>query len=282
MKTKIITDSLSDITKDVADIYDIEVLQVRISLGDGVYKPSDKVNVAETVKWIEQNKKLPDFKGIDSNQYEDVFKKYIDKGMEIVCITGSASLISNYDCACHASTRLPNNNIQVIDSKRVTAAIAAIVIKAAEMAQQGESANAIVIQLERLMNKFTQFGLADSVKFMQYAGVCPRAVALGSNVINAKFKFNVHDNFAFDVEILGYNMDKAVQSYCKQVFKGLRNIDPKRVVLTYTLSDENYYSQIYQYINSLNYFEDIVVCKSGNFVTSVINKNAFTIAYELK
>ena len=67
--------------------------------------------------------------------------------------------------ACHASTRFPDANIHVINSRQLSTSIGIMAIKAAEMAKNNESANAIAIRLERTLGKFRQFGLADSVDF---------------------------------------------------------------------------------------------------------------------
>ena len=62
------------------------------------------------------------------------------QGMEIVCITAGSGIISNYDTACHASTRFPEANIHVIDSHQISTSIGIMALEAADMANRGESA----------------------------------------------------------------------------------------------------------------------------------------------
>lgn len=281
MGTKIITDSLSDITNDVAQLYDLEVIPIEIAL-DGAYKSVKDVEVTQSIQWIEKNKKRPMFKGISADRYEKIFKKYTDQGMEIVCISAGSKSISNYDSACHVSTRFPDNSIRIIDSKQLSSCVGIMAIKAAEMAQQGESSKAIVMQIERTMDKCKQYGLTDSVNFLQYSGFYPKILAVGSNLINAKFMFNMKKDRNFGIEIVGYSMGKAVTAFCINVFKNLRSIDPKRVVLMRSPSDEDYFSEIHKYVIALNYFDNVIVCSAGHFTTSIVGYNAFGVSYQLK
>ena len=81
-ETKIITDSVSELSKSIAEMYDIEVIPVKISFGSG-YSPVSEVDIAETIAWMEENKKRPEFRGVSSEDYAKAFEKYLAEGMEI-------------------------------------------------------------------------------------------------------------------------------------------------------------------------------------------------------
>lgn len=283
MKTKIITDAMSDITPGVAATYDIDVLPVGISLG-GPFIMSDKLDVEETFNWITAIKKTPEFKGISTNTFVETFKKYIEQGLEIIFISSGSKTISNYDSACHASTRFPNANIHVIDSHQVSGVTAMITLEAAAMAQDNESANAIAIRLERSMDKFKHYGLSDTVDFLKYAGLCPKLVAMGVNLLNAKFEFAMKPDRKFDVQMAGSSKTRAMNNFVSNAFKDIKRINPKRVLLLHTLSndDENNFTDLFRRIEGLNYFEEIVVCEAGHYTTSLVGQNGLSIAYQLK
>jgi len=281
MKTKIITDSVSELSKSIAEMYDIEVIPVKISFGSG-YSPVSEVDIAETIAWMEENKKRPEFRGVSSEDYAKAFEKYLAEGMEIVCIASDGASISNYDNACHASTLFPNARINVIDSHKMSANVGLLVLNAAKLAQKNESANAIAINIENNHNQFEGIGLLDSLDFLQYCGYCPRIMAAGSNLLHAKFMIKSYEDQNADVKIAGYSMSKAIVPYCKFALKDLYSISPERVFITHTLSDANYFSEVYNYINNLNYFDDIIVCESGHFNSTMTGRNCINISYQLK
>jgi len=283
MKTKIITDAMSDITQGVAATYDIEVIPIGVSLG-GAYVMSDELEVEKTFNWISENKKIPEFKGISTNTFVEIFEKYIKQGMEIIYISSGSKSISNYDCACHASTRFPNANIHIFDSHQVSGVTAMMALYAAAMAQDDESANAIAIRFERSMEKFKHHGLASTVDFLKYAGLCPRIVAVGVNLLNAKFEFAMKEDKKFDVQMVGTSMKRAMTNYISNIFKDLKGIDPKRIFLMRTISDgqEDNFTDLYRKVEDLDYFEEIVVCEAGHYATSLVGKNGVSVAYQLK
>lgn len=283
MKTKVITDAMSDITPSVAATYDIDVLPVGVSLG-GSFVMSDQLETEETFNWITENKKTPEFKGVRTNAFVEVFEKYIKQGLEIVFISTGSKTISNYDSACHASTRFPDANIQIIDSHHTSGTLAMIVLMAAKMAQENESANAITIRLERTKDKFKHFGLTNTVEFLKYAGLCPRIIAVGVSLLNAKFEINMKEDLKFDVQMVGTSQKRAMTNYTTNIFKDLKSIDPKRVFLMHTISEdgENNFTELYRRIEDLNYFEEIVVCDAGHHTTSLVGQDGVSVAYQLK
>ena len=280
MAVKIVTDSISDISAEVAEVYDIEVLPIEYHIGEE-YISANALDISTMINWIRQNQRTPELRGVSVETYKKVFQKYTDQGMEVVCFTAGNMTVSNYSCAMHAST-LIKGNIVVIDSHQISTSIGIMAIIAASMAKEGESANAIAIKFERIISKFRQFGLAESVEFLEYSGHCPRIVAFGSNLLNAKFEFSVFNDQKFDVKYIGNNMSKAMNTYFKDVFKNISSIDAKKIFMIHTFSDEDYFAEIYKKVLDLNYFEDIVVCNASLHTTSLYGSNGISIAYMLK
>ena len=283
MRTKIITDSLSDITKDVAETFDIEVIPVGVSLSNNLYT-TDNLDVSDTVKWIEKNKKAPEFKGINTDTFKSIFKKYINQNMEIIYLSAGSGTISNYDSACHASTYFPNANIHVIDTHHASGTLAMMVLTAAKLAQNNDSANAIVIHLERTAANYKHYGLTNTVEFLKYSGLCPKIIAVGVNLLNAKFEITMKEDNTFDAQIVGTSMEKAISNYLSNIFKNLQKIDPKIIFIMHTINEgeDKYFLKLYRNIEDLQYFQEIIVCGGGHHTTSLVGKGGFSVAYKLK
>ena len=281
MKVKVITDTISDISFDVAEMYNIEVLPIEYLIEDKYISAHD-LKLENMVQWIKDNKTTPEIKGISTEIYVKTFEKYVNQGMEIICITAGSGIVSNYDTACHASTRFPGANIHVIDSKQISTSIGIMALETAHMADNGESANAIAIRFELNKDKFRQFGLADSVEFLQYSGYCPKIVAFGSSLLKAKFEFSVFANQEFDVKMAGNSMTKALDYYFNHIFKDLKSIDPKRIFMVHTFSDKEYFANLYKKVLALDYFEDIVVCSASLHTSSLYGGSGISLAYKLK
>ncbi|MEX1376684.1 MAG: DegV family protein [Eubacteriales bacterium] len=281
MSVKIITDAISDISAEVADEYGIEVMPIEIKM-DGKRMMASDISVLEMVEWIEKNKKVPEFSGVSGDQYAEAFQRYVNEGNDIVCITAGSSAISNYDCACYASTKFPDSNIFIINTMRFSGNVGFLSVKAAKMAREGISAQQIAATCERSIDMLRQTALMDSMDFLKYAGAVPKIVAAGTNLFNAKFAFAMSKDDERDAEIVGYSMPKALKNFCSKVFKNLRDIKPELIFLTYTLADEDYISQVLECVKKLAYFQTVIVCTSSHFNTSFVGRNCMTVTYQMK
>ena len=281
MSVQIITDAISDISDDVAKKYSIEVMPIELII-KGKHMSTYDISIKDMVNLIEELKKTPEFRGVSGEQYTEVFKKYVNRGDDIVCITAGSMAISNYDCACYASTNFPDANIHVIDTNRFSGYVGLLSVKAAIMAKEGMSAKEIASVCQRSIDKLRQTALMSSFNFLKYAGAVPKIVAVGTSLVNAKFLFAMGKNDERDVEIIGYSMKKAVKNFCDKVFKDLYSIKPEIVFLTHTISDEDYISQVYDCVCNLDYFKDVIVCESSHFNTSIVGPSCMTVTYLLK
>jgi len=281
MGVKIITDVISDINKSVAEKYDIDVMPIEIMI-KGKYIPTTDISVEEMVKLIQSTKKIPDFKGVSIEKYEEAFKKYAAQGDDIVCVTAGSIAISNYDCACYAATKFPDAKIHIINTNRFSGNVGLLSVKAAKMAQEGLPANEIADRCIRSLDKLRQTALMDSLDFLKYAGSVPKILAAGTSALNAKFAFAMSKDDERDAEIVGYSMKKAVKNFCTKVFKDLNKIQPDIVFLTHTLSEENYIQEVEECVSNLKFFADVIVCESSHFNTSFVGPNCMTVTYLTK
>ena len=67
----------------------------------------------------------------------DTYKKYLDDGYKIISIHISSAMSGTYQSACIAKDTLESEDIFVIDSKNVTAALGMLVLKAAILKENG-------------------------------------------------------------------------------------------------------------------------------------------------
>ena len=77
-------------------------------------------------------------------------------------------------------------------------------------------------------------------------------------------------------------MNKALTSYFNNIFKDINLIDPKRIFMVHTFSEEDYFAELYRRVLGLNYFEEIIVCSASIHTTSLYGASGISVAYELK
>ncbi len=108
MSVKIITDSISDISPEIADKYGVEVIPVNVVMSGKTYKDDSSLPQQQLINWIKDNNEFPGFRGINPNEFQKVFQKYSAENTDVIFIAADERIISNYDCAIHAASGIDN------------------------------------------------------------------------------------------------------------------------------------------------------------------------------
>jgi DegV family protein with EDD domain len=141
---RIVTDSSAHLTPEEIEQYGISIVPLRVRMGRKVYKELSDLSYEEYFRRLETVKSLP---LSESPQLQDVLDLYYQLSQEtdhIISIHTSRKLNPVADVARNAASMLrTHTRITVIDSETISRGLGMIVLKAAQMAQEGASAQEI-------------------------------------------------------------------------------------------------------------------------------------------
>lgn len=104
----------------------------------------------------------------------ETYEKFLKEGKDLLAISLSDKLSGNYSLAEKASEILrekyPERTIRVINSKRYSGAIAAMIAKADEMRMEGKNVTEVADWLEANKNRYHQMGPMDDLNFLCRTG----------------------------------------------------------------------------------------------------------------
>jgi len=138
-KIKIITDSTCDLNKEIIKKYDLEVIPLTVNFGEEEYLDGVEIDIKEFLRKINEEDVFPTTAGVNPQRFYEVYKKYLDEGYKIISIHLSSKMSGTYQSACIAKEMTDSDDIIVIDSLNVTAGLGVVVIKAAELRNEGLS-----------------------------------------------------------------------------------------------------------------------------------------------
>ena len=125
-----------------------------------------------------------------SEQIKEVFRKELNKGNDILCITLSSGMSTVYDQCCIAAAEIQNEfpiqQIRVIDSKRYSTAIAQFCIAASRMRANGMNMQETADWIESHLDRVHQTGWMDDLFFLARAGRLSKGTAFMGTVIGVK------------------------------------------------------------------------------------------------
>lgn len=151
-KIKIITDSTSDLSKEIIDKYDIEVIPLLVTFGEESYKDGLDINTSQLLRKMENSDEFPGTAQIIPQRFIECYKKYLEEGYTIVSLHLSSKMSGTYQSACLARDLLEaDEKIEIIDSENVTAGLGLLVIKAARLRDEGLEIKEIREQIIRVI-----------------------------------------------------------------------------------------------------------------------------------
>ena len=186
---KIVSDTASGITKDIAAKHDIDLVPQVVMFGSETLR--DGVNITNEVfmQRLKMSKEFPTTSQPPVGDFVEVFRKQLDAGHEVLCVTVSSLLSGTYNSAETAKKELGSDaasRITLVDSKTVATAQALIVLEAARMVQEGKSATQIVPHLEKMAVGTHLDFVLDTLEYLAKGGRIGGAQAFVGTLLNVK------------------------------------------------------------------------------------------------
>ena len=192
-KIKIITDSTADLSQELYDKYDIEVLPLLINFGDDSYLDGVEINPEEVFRRIEKDNVLPTTAQVIPTRFEETYKKYLDEGYKIISIHMSSAMSGTYQSACIAKNSLESDNIVVIDSQKVTSALGILVLKAAKLREKGLSLNEIEREINKCRDKVKASIVFESLEYLVRGGRISKTAGVIGGMLGIKVLLEIKD-----------------------------------------------------------------------------------------
>lgn len=207
-KIKIICDSLSDITEEYIEKYDIEFMPLTIILDNKQYRDRLDLSVDEFYYKIRNEKILPKTSQITYMDFYNNFKKFLDEGYKILYISAASTATGTYQSAMMAKNELESEDIKIIDSNTLCFGISVLLIEAGRLRDEGRSLDEIVDSIEKMKDRVYVSFSCDDLDFLSRGGrisgtkaiigtvlgikpICVVNNGLVDNVANARGKKNV-------------------------------------------------------------------------------------------
>ena len=139
MTVKIVTDSTSDISPQIAQELGITIIPLNVHFGTDVYRDGVDLSAAEFYRKLTASKALPTTSTISPGQFTELCDQLSEQTDEILGIFISSKMSATYDAAFQGKELRKNKNcrVEVIDSGLVSMALGMAVITAAREANAG-------------------------------------------------------------------------------------------------------------------------------------------------
>lgn len=277
-KVKIISDSTCDLSQELIEKYDIGIVPLYVNLGGKVCK-DDGIEITPQIiyDYVEKTGTLPNTIGVSAEDFKDEFKKWRDKGYEIVCHTISSDISCSYQSAKIAADEV--GGVYVVDSRNLSTGIAHLVLNSAALASNGLEAKNIFESSQALADKVNTTFIIDTLDYMKKGGRCSSVLALGANLLKIKPMITLAGGKMKVAKKFRGTLTKVLENYIDTIFEKAENIRTERVFITHTGCSEEILNLVTDRIRKHIKFEEVYITVAGATVTSHSGPNTLGIIF---
>ncbi|HEU65044.1 MAG TPA: DegV family protein [Chloroflexi bacterium] len=197
---KIVTDSCSDITPQLARQLGITVMPLYVNFGNETYRDNVDLGTEEFYRKLETSKVHPTTSTATPSDFAELFTKLAEETDEILTITLSEKFSATYAAALQSKTMVGKNcRIEVIDSKAGAGAQMLLVISAAKMARARANLDQIADWVRRAIPRVHVRVSFDTLEYLRRGGRIGKAQAFLGGLLKVNPVLGIKDGAAFPI-----------------------------------------------------------------------------------
>jgi len=281
-KIKIIADSTCDLSEDIIKKYDISIVPLCILLDGKSYFDGLEITPDEIFRWSDENETTPKTAAITFEKTLEVFKPFMDNGDDIIFFGISSHMSSTCNVPRILGAQEDYDRIFVIDSENLSTGIGLQVIKAAELAFEGRTAEEIVDMINADRAKVRASFVVDTLTFLARGGRCTAITAIMANTLKLHPMIIVKDGKMGVGKKYRGRMSVALSAYVDDLSSQLVNADSKRVFITHSGCEQAIIDLVKERIEALGYFEEILITQAGGVISSHCGPNTLGVLFYTK
>jgi len=187
MAVKIVTDSLSDITGDLAQELGVTVVPVYVRFGEEVYRDRIEMTTEQFYHRLVHDATFPTTTQPSPGDFVGVYEKLAKETDEILVVTLSSKLSGTYQSAMQASSMMEGKcRIEVIDSQTVVMGLGLIVISVVKAARSGANFDELADLVRKMMPRSHAIMSFDTLKYLAKGGRIGRAQSFLGSMLAVK------------------------------------------------------------------------------------------------
>ncbi|MBQ3116406.1 MAG: DegV family protein [Clostridia bacterium] len=191
-KFVIITDSCSELSKELRQKYDIDYIPMHFRLDGVEYDASldwEKISPKQLYDYLREGKRVTTAQ-ITKEEYMEKFSSYLEKGYDILSLSCSSALSASVKASTFARDELkekyPDRKIICIDTLMACAGLGILCITASELREAGKTIDEVADWVEEHKLTMNQECTVEKLTYLKVAGRVSAASAFFGGLLSIK------------------------------------------------------------------------------------------------
>lgn len=274
----ILTDSTADLGKDLASKYNIQTIPLYVNVDGKTYSDGLDIQTPDLLQSVIQTGQLPK----TSAPSVPDFLNYFNQPGETIYIGLSSRLSATLQNALLARQQCEPEHVYIIDSLNLSTGIGLLVIKAAELRDQGEPAAEIYRQISALVPNVRSSFVIETLDYLYKGGRCSAMQNLMGSLLHIRPVIVVRPDGTLGVKgRTRGTRQKALQFMLDDFNENLPDIDTSRVFITHTgcLADAEFLKTEILHTAPVN---EVLITDAGSVIASHCGPDTIGILYLMK
>ena len=275
---KIIADSTCDLSPELLQKYDIDILPLNIVLDDRSV-PDGTLTQAELFEWADKNAKTPKTSASSPEDALNLFSKYKDR--EVIAFSISSEMSNANNVMRLAAEEAGCARIRIIDSRNLSTGIGLQVLRAADMVADGKTFDEICAELDAVNPRVRASFVIDTLTYLQRGGRCSPLTALAANLLSLKPKIYVEGGKMDVGKKYRGKIARVVENYVADMMPELKNADRRRVFITHTMQGDalSVVEETRKTLSDMGYFDEVLETHAGGVISSHCGPNTLGVLF---
>ena len=172
-KVAVVSDTASNMSPEMARKFDIKLIPFHIIIDDKDYLDTE-IDIEDLYARVDKKENIPTMTPFPVGECLQAFQEVSQGSEAILYISASSGFTAAYKVALQAKEtarkKLPKTTIEVIDSRTGGSGLALIVLEAAKAAKQGKDIEAVVEQVNYLIQQISHLTAPDTLFYLDKGG----------------------------------------------------------------------------------------------------------------
>lgn len=280
MKIVVTTDSTSDLPKELIEKYNIGIVPLIVSLGDNEFYDGVNLSIEDIFNFVDKTGVLPKTAARSAVTYQEFFEDFMKKNdaEALIHFSISSEFSSSYSNAKTASEQL--QSVYVINTASLSSGSGLVVLSCIDKINEGKDIKTILREIDFEIPKVQASFIISNLKYLYKGGRCTAIAVFGANLLMIKPKIKLFKGkMSVDKKYMG-KYQSVVLKYVQDLLTDYKNIDKKRVFITFTTKDDELNSKISNLLKQAG-FQDVIINFAGSTIASHCGENCLGVLFQL-
>lgn len=279
---KLIADSSCDIGPELAKRYNVDFVHIHVRLNGQEYLDGVNITHKEIYQNYEDNHTLPSTAAMNVDEYEAVFRPYIEQGYDIVHVSLGSGLSSTCNNARLAGESFGEGRVYVIDSKSLSTGSGHIVCECGERINKGMSAKQVFEEVTPITDRVSASFILDDLEYLHAGGRCSGLAQFGASLMNLKpcimVQPELYGSMTVGKKYMG-SYKRSALKYVDNMIMGRTDIELDRCFITHSGSDPEVLEAMRARALELQPFKEIFITQASATICSHCGPNTTGILF---